>query len=230
MYAAIASFATRVGRVVAASWRKMAATLVIALFLMVATTAVCVVLADPSGRQRGGWDAEHQVSWSWKESWTSREYRVVNDNHGGMHYFPSNPYRKQDTDSPLPLELMSCRDASEANLAHIAQQRDFGLPLKWIGYRRVIFSNRGAIADDHAVSIPWAVWRPAGQRDIVVPYNFHAGPALWNLMGWVAVVGSIGVIRDAYRRHRGLCSRCGYSLAGLVGQRCPECGREAKAT
>lgn len=33
-----------------------------------------------------------------------------------------------------------------------------------------------------------------------------------------------GMVREAVRRHRGACARCGYDVRGSTGSVCPECG------
>ena len=38
------------------------------------------------------------------------------------------------------------------------------------------------------------------------------------------VGGGIAMLRVSQRQRKGLCSTCGYDLAGLTGGRCPECG------
>lgn len=57
-------------------------------------------------------------------------------------------------------------------------------------------------------------------------------PFVFNTLFWAAVVTGVPYLlaRPArlYRKSRGLCPACGYSLAG-VGGPCPECGRVPKS-
>src|SRR5262249_38278223 len=49
---------------------------------------------------------------------------------------------------------------------------------------------------------------------------------------WAPLLYLPAVLRAGFRRvrrARGLCPRCGYSLAGLAGEVCPECGTPAKS-
>lgn len=41
---------------------------------------------------------------------------------------------------------------------------------------------------------------------------------------WTIALCSVGIVRRSMRRARNMCASCGYSLYGLSGAQCPECG------
>jgi hypothetical protein len=64
--------------------------------------------------------------------------------------------------------------------------------------------------------LPWLPSRPMIGRCAVNVGCFSAA--------WWSLLLVLGWLRRCVRHSRGLCHRCGYSLAGLTSDICPECG------
>lgn len=75
----------------------------------------------------------------------------------------------------------------------------------------------------------------------ITPRRYHFGPLsiewpgyiYWpGLLAWISIITAAWALawvaatiaRSRIRRARGQCLDCGYSLAGISGERCPECG------
>lgn len=69
---------------------------------------------------------------------------------------------------------------------------------------------------------PWYI-RSEG---LAILLSIATSAALWHLwIGGALWVWAVKIGRRSAREHSGCCTACGYSLAGLAGDRCPECGR-----
>ena len=81
----------------------------------------------------------------------------------------------------------------------------------------------------HSRGVAWPV-RAAipGRKGVYLVAVWLPPFVLLTVIGFAPLVsGSVRTLRMGHRRRRGRCTACGYSLAGLSEQRCPECGTPA---
>lgn len=76
----------------------------------------------------------------------------------------------------------------------------------------------GPVLDLRPAELHFWVWWPG------VVFNIFVGP-LALAAAWIGIRFLVE-IRRTWRRSRGLCANCGYPVAGLATDVCPECGRE----
>ncbi|MCC6968880.1 MAG: hypothetical protein IT434_01540 [Phycisphaerales bacterium] len=103
-------------------------------------------------------------------------------------------------------------------------------------YKCIELGRPWPIATSQPSSIP-----ADGSWTSITPHWYHFGPlsiewpgyVYWpGLLAWIGVITAAWMLawvaatiaRRRIRRARGQCVDCGYSLAGISGERCPECG------
>lgn len=102
-----------------------------------------------------------------------------------------------------------------------------------LAMREVHFHHLGL----HFIRMPFADrWRwPCSDAELAAAAAKPAIATIVAIQFWlpitvlwlpVFVARTFGVLRGCWRRRYQRCERCGYSIRGLPGKRCPECGLE----
>jgi len=109
-----------------------------------------------------------------------------------------------------------------------------GWPLRCAEWAYVLSPNkahgaRGAVViESPPLVLNPGQWHFGGVPARVLPYR----PMVWGLLGNTLIYGACVVfvvrfppaVRRWRRRRTGCCAQCGYSMEGLSGRGCPECG------
>ncbi|MEZ6317187.1 MAG: hypothetical protein R3B49_00335 [Phycisphaerales bacterium] len=76
----------------------------------------------------------------------------------------------------------------------------------------------------------WSWWTAPTRRTTFGPPRTTIESSVWHPFLVAAVVTGVLAVRDSRRPKPGTCEVCGYALADLTADRCPECGEPVPST
>lgn len=145
------------------------------------------------------------------EDWPDPQYKE----HNGWHlHTMRSTYKAYDDERAYSVTIHVCGFPFNAlrrvSAEHTSGSRIGIINPNWTSIRAPWY-DRGLLIRKRG----WLFFRPR-------PLLFAGNTAFYALI-WLIPATVVNDGRLRRRRKRGLCERCGYSLEGLTGERCPEC-------
>ncbi len=167
-----------------------------------------------------------------RHTWCSAYYRLVwignIDSRESRGIVKGEPVRAEPTELYSVPHWVTIPDVSESDTV-LTETGAFGFP--FLCMTRQFAYDRTTKVTTHLGLLRVPVPMRVNENGYVL---LAQSPLLWGWLGNVVVLsglvfGVIGLpisVRTAHRWRCGLCTACGYDLAGVTDRPCPECGRE----